>query len=174
MLGKVERLNGTHQYAEALSLLIAGIEEYGENGDVLEYVFEAVLTWRKSLFTLCYARHYITYLLAQNRHKKALDVCGACFEFAPQFVLTNPLDVIPLAKIAERQGRYTLAHSLVRDAEERYGDGLDVTNASLLEARILAQYLEQPTAAKEIIGRLLEVCDPARRSDVLAVATTIA
>lgn len=147
MLGKVERLNRTHQYAKALSLLIAGIEEYGENEDVLEYVFEAVLTWRKSYFTLCYARYYVTYLLAQNQHKTALDVCDACFEFAPEFVLANPLDVIPLAKMAERQGRYALAHSLVRDSEERYDNGLDVGTASVMEARLLALHLQQPSAA---------------------------
>jgi tetratricopeptide (TPR) repeat protein len=173
MLGKVERLNGRGQYAEALSLLIEGVGEIGENADVLSYVFETVLGWRKSYFTLCYARHYITYLLAQNQHKEALDVCEACFEFAPEFILANSLDVIPLAKIAERQGRYPLACSLVRDADERYGDALDVTNAGLIEARILAHHLAQPTAAKEIVTRLLKVGERERRPEVQEVAASI-
>ena len=137
MLGKVERLNGTSQYADALSLLLEGIRDYGENEDVLSYVFETILAWRKSYFTLCYARHYIAYLLARKGFKEALNICEACFEFAPEFVLANPLDVIPLAKMAEKQGRYALAHSLVRDAEGRYGDGLDVTTACLMEARLV-------------------------------------
>jgi membrane associated rhomboid family serine protease len=156
MLGKVERLNGTDQYADALSLLVEGIRDYGENEDVLSYVFETVLAWRKSYFTLCYARHYITYLLARKEYKEALKVCEACFAFAPEFVLANPLDVIPLAKMAEKQGRYALAHSLVRDAEERYGDGLDVMTAGLMEARLLAHHLDQPAAAKKIVQGLLD------------------
>jgi membrane associated rhomboid family serine protease len=173
MLGKVERLNGTNQYADALSLLVEGVRNYGESEDVLRYVFETVLTWRKSYFTLNYARHYISYLLARNAHKEVLNICEICFEFAPEFILANPLDVIPLAKIAEKQQRYTLAHSLVQDAQERYGDGLDVTTANLMEVRLLAQHLEQPNAAKEIVRRLLDSSEPGRRGDVLAVANTI-
>lgn len=173
MLGKVERLNGTGQYADALSMLVEGIREYGENKDVLSYVFETVLAWRKSYFTLCYARYYITYLLACSAHKEALNICETCFAFAPEFVLENPLDVIPLAKLAERQRRFALAYSLVRDPGERYKDGLDVTTAALMEARLLAHHLEQPRAAKEILRRLLEMGDQPRRSDVLEIAATI-
>ena len=44
-LSKVERLNGTGQYADALSRLLDGIRDYGENEDVLKYVFETVLSW---------------------------------------------------------------------------------------------------------------------------------
>jgi len=151
MLGKVERLNGTGQYADALSMLVEGIREYGENEDVLSYVFETVLAWRKSYFTLCYARHYITCLLARKDYKLVLNVCEACFEFAPEFVLANPLDVIPLAKMAEKQGRYALEHSLVQNAEGRYGNGLDVATAALMEVRLLARHLEHPSAANAVI-----------------------
>jgi len=151
MLGKVERLNGTGQYADALSMLVEGIREYGENEDVLSYVFETVLAWRKSYFTLCYARHYITCLLARKDYKEVLNVCEACFEFAPEFVLANPLDVIPLAKMAEKQGRYALEHSLVQNAEGRYGNGLDVATAALMEVRLLARHLEHPSAANAVI-----------------------
>ena len=170
ILGKVERLNGTSQYADALSLLLDGIRDYGESEHVLKYVFETVLTWRITYFTLCYARHYISYLLARNEQKKVLNICETCFEFAPEFILANPLDVIPLAQAAEKQQRYALACSLVRDAEERYGDGLDVTGAGLMEARLLAHHLEQPSAAKEIIQRLLDLGEPDRKGDLLAIA----
>jgi membrane associated rhomboid family serine protease len=174
MLGKVERLNRTHQYAEALSLLIEGIRDYGENEDVLSYVFETVLAWRKTYFTLCYARHYISFLLARNERKQVLGVCETCFQFAPEFVLANPLDVIPLAKLAEKQQRYALAHSLVQDAEERYGNGLDVTSAALMEARLLVCHLDKPTAAKKIIHELLDNGEHGRRNEVLAIASTFA
>ena len=151
MLGKAERLNGRGQYADALSILVEGIREYGENEDVLSYVFETVLAWRKSYIALCYARHYITYLLARKNHKKALKVCEACFEFALEFVLANAMDVIPLAKMTEKQGRHALAHSLVQEAETRYGDGLDVSTAGLMEVRLLAGHLEYPRAGGMIV-----------------------
>jgi tetratricopeptide (TPR) repeat protein len=167
VLRRAERLNDRSEYAEALSLLLEGIREYGENRDVLQYVFETVLTWRKSYFTCCFARHYVTYLLARSAHKEALNICETCFEFAPEFLLANPLDVIPLAKIAEKQQRYATAHSLVRNARERYGDGLDLTGAGLMEARLLAEHLEQRSAAKEIVQVLLDCGDPGRRDEVL-------
>ena len=61
----------------------------------------------------------------------------------------------------------------MRDAEERYKDGLDLTSAWLIEARLLARHLEDRPAAKEIIGRLLDLNQPDRRSEVLAIANTI-
>ena len=172
-LSKVERLNRTGQYADALSRLLDGIRDYGENEDVLKYVFESILSWRRTYFTLCYARHYISFLLARSEQKQALDVCETCFQFAPEFILADPLDVIPLAKAAEKQQRFALAYSLVRDAEERYKDGLDLTSAGLIEARLLAHHLENRPAAKEIIGRLLDLDQPDRRSEILAIANTV-
>lgn len=173
VLTRVHKLNATAQCSDALTMLLEGIREHGESEDTLRYVFDTIQTWRITLFTLRFARYYIDYLLARGKHKEALNVCDTCYQLAPEFVLEQPLDVIPLAKAAEKQQRYALAYALVHDCEERYGQTLDITGAQLMEARLLACHLDQPEAAHEVIKRLLDAGDPRREADIMALADKI-
>ena len=174
VLREVYKLNETHQHGDAILVLLDGIARHGESEDELRSVFETLLTWTPSRFTLCFARHYVNYLFDHDKAKEALNVCDKCFAFAPDFVLARPLDVMPLAKAAYKQERYALVHALLHDSDERYGNAVDTTDAQILEARMLAHHLDRPDAANEILQRLLKTDDGPRRPEIAAMAAAIA
>ena len=173
VLREVYKLNETHQHGDAILLLLDGIARHGESEDELGNTFETVLTWTPSRFTLCFARYYINYLLDHHKAKEALNVCDKCFGLASEFVLARPLDVMPLAKNADKQERHALVHALVHNCEHRYADTIDPTDAGLLEARMLAYHLDRPGEANDILQRLLKTDDGPRRSEISAIATSI-
>lgn len=173
-LREAHKLNETHRYDEALTVLLNGITRYGESEEVYKDVFDTVWKWKRALFTLNFARHCVSYLIDHGKHKDALDVCERCFTFAPEFILARPLDVMPLARMALEQQRYQLVHSLVFNAVDRYGDTINVIDARLLEAQMLAHYLERPEAAHAILETLEQGDDPHRRDEVLALNAAIA
>lgn len=173
LLQRVERLNNVGRQEEALTEILEGLRAHGQSEEILAEVFEAVLTWRFTLFTANFARHYVNYLLDHGREKVALNVCESCFRFAPEFLLARPLDVIPLARMAERQQRYELAYSLVYNAEDRYGDAVDLTTAQLMEARLLAVHLGRRKEAKAIVQSLLARSEPHRTREVSELAGSL-
>ncbi len=173
LLQRVERLNNVGRSEEALAELLEGLRTHGQSESVLAEVFEAALTWRRTLFTLDFARHYINHLIDHGRKKAALNVCETCFGSAPEFVLARPLEVLPLARMAERQQRYQLAYSLVHNAEDRYGNALDLTSAQLMEARLLAQHLGRRGEAQAITRALLAQRDPHRRAEISELARSL-
>jgi membrane associated rhomboid family serine protease len=174
VLCQAHKLNETHEYSEALNVLLAGIKRYGESEEVLKDVFATSLRWTRSLFTLRFARHYITYLLAHGKRKEALNVCETCFTFAPEFILARALDVMPLAHLAFQQQRYQLAYSLVHDSEDRYGDSLNTTDAKLLEARMLVSHLDRPDDAHSVLESLKRDVDSPRKCEIFALDSAIA
>ena len=174
ILREAHKLNETHEYCRALEVLLKGIKKYGESEEVLRDVFDATWTWSRTLFTLNFARHYVSYLIARNSQKEALNVCERCFTFAPEFILSRPLDVMPLARLALQQQRYRLVYDLVHNSADRYEDAVNITDAKLLEAQMLAYHLERPDDAHEILGSLKEDVCLDRRSEVLALDAAIA
>ena len=174
VLRQVHKLNETHEYSDALNVMLAGVKRYGESEEVLKDVFGASLRWTRSLFTLNLARHLITYFLARGKRKEALNVCETCFTFAPEFILAQPLDVMPLAHLAFQQQRHQLAYSLVHNSEDRYGDALNTTDAKLFEAKILVNYLDRPDDAHSVLESLKRDGDSHRKSEVLALDSAIA
>jgi hypothetical protein len=155
------KLNETYQCDAALEVLVHGIKAFGESEDVLKDVFNSVVGWRHTRFTLCYARYYITYLIDRGNEKAALNICAACFEIAPDFLLDRSKDVVPLAERAEKQERYSLAHSLVRNADDRYPDAPEKITFRVLEAKYLYNYLARQDDGRAILGEL--IADPSLR-----------
>jgi hypothetical protein len=174
VLRQAHKLNEVHEHDRALELLTTGIKEYGESEETLRMIFDEVWKWTRSIFTLNFARYYISYLLARGNKKEALNVCERCFTFAPEFLLAEPLDVMPLARLAQDQQRFGLVYSLVHNAEDRYGRAINVTDATLLEVEILAYHLERPQEANAILESLKHHVDLPRRREVLALQAAIA
>jgi membrane associated rhomboid family serine protease len=158
------RLNEAHQCDRALQELLRGIKRHGEAGDVLKDVYKTIMGWQHTQFTLNYARHYINYLLDHDGAKEALNVSEECFGIAPDFLLDRSKDVLSLAALAEKQQRYTLAYSLVRNAEDRYGDAPEKTAFMSCEAKYLFRYLDRKDQAQEIFDVLAN--DPANRYEI--------
>jgi membrane associated rhomboid family serine protease len=151
LLGRLYKLNTTGQDSTALVTLLEELPQFGEPDATLSKVFRSIRDWPVTRFTLCFARHYIGYLLAHGRRKEALNVCDFAYQHVPEFVLADPSQVLPMATAAEQQQRFPLASALVRDVERRYGPYLDVKSAKMMETRLVSAGLDQPCVATTFV-----------------------
>lgn len=72
------------------------------------------------------------------------------------FTLANPSEWLPVAGLAKTRSKIDLACHLVRDAEARFGNSLDVTPCRLIEADLLQDPLNKPEQAAWLMETLLE------------------
>lgn len=137
-------------------------------------VYARSTEWPLSLTTLNVARIYIDRLYRLRRFDQALDVCEACIGRAPEFLLGDPGQLLPMAEFAHDAGRDHLAVALVRDAAARYGQYIDPVSTRLFEARLMWERLERPDEARSIVRALLAEVTADRRGEVLRIARLMA
>jgi hypothetical protein len=94
-----------------------------------------------------HGREYLSVLLAQDNHKGAIELLRDCVQMDPEFRLTQPDQVAPLARrAADLHPR--VAVQLLADFAERFPTHADVAANALLEAKLRAEKLGDDAGAR--------------------------
>ena len=85
-------------------------------------------------------------LLEQRLYKRAMAITQQCQQVTEDFVLASPDSVLLLARALVDLQQYRTAYHLVRNAEQRYGQGIDAGRCQLLAIELLWQHLDAKPA----------------------------
>lgn len=152
---KLYKLVTVGNNSEAITLFLKDYDHYKESVEIYEELFDDMEKWRHCRALLCLGRLTISLLLEQKQNKRALDITRRCLEMQDVFVLASPTEAITLAKYAMELQQYPLAYYIIRHAEQRYGDYIDLNQALLLEAKLLLLHLNKREISKDILKRLI-------------------
>ena len=155
-MDELHRLVDCRQHSDAIVLLLDKYELYTPCLEIYEEIFREMHKWRQGRALLCLGRLNISQLLEQRQYARALAIAEACVALRDDFTLANPSELLLVTDLARTQLKFDLAYRLVRDAEVRYGNTVDVTQCRLLEADLLEHHLDKPEAAAELMEAVLE------------------
>jgi membrane associated rhomboid family serine protease len=149
------RLVNSDNNSQAINLFLKDYDHYEHSVEVYEELFHEMDKWRACRALFCLGRLTITLLLENRENKKALTIAKRCLDLQNDFVLANPLETIKLTLIAIDLQLYQLAYQLIRRADLRYGEHIDLVHAMLLEAKLLLLHLHNREEAKNTLKRLV-------------------
>jgi membrane associated rhomboid family serine protease len=151
----------TGQTGEALMMLLDNIN--ANQPEQLESSFEEIGQWDKGYIYQCLGRLLIHEYLRQGRTGNALRVVKPCLQANPEFRLADPDDLFGFVREIAQMHQPDLALSLLKNARARYGAYIDPVQAKLVEAEILALYLNQLEQARHILIKLQKFIQPEQR-----------
>lgn len=128
------------QIDQAVSLLGDEIRQHGAERPVHDYYRKLLLHRGDKNALLDHGREYIPMLIhSLNDRARALDVASECIESDPGFRLTNPNDVLPLARLAFSQHRHDLVLKLTSGFAKRHRQHPDLAENYFLAAQSMLE-----------------------------------
>ncbi len=128
------------QIDQAVNMLGEEIRQHGAERPVHDYYRKLLLNRGDKNALLDHGRKYIPMLLhSLNDSAKALDVARECLEADPRFRLTNPDDVLPLARLAFAQRRHDLVLKLTSGFAKRHQQHPDLAENYFLAAQSMLE-----------------------------------
>ena len=127
-MGEIYRQVNARHDSRAVALLQTKYDDQSYHSE-LESVFERVLEWEHSRFTLCLGRLIIQVLDQEGRYGRALQMIEVCQAISPGFVLPDLSRVLFYAQMGLDAGKPTLAARLTYDAAKRYRGMVDAQQA---------------------------------------------
>jgi membrane associated rhomboid family serine protease len=152
---KLYKLVNTGNDSEVIALFLKDYDLHRESVEIYEDLFNEMEKWRRCRALLCLGRLTISLLLEQKQKKRALDISRRCLEMQDVFVLASPAEAITLTQYAMELQQYPLAYYIIRHAEKRYGEYIDLNQALLLEAKLLLLHLDKREISKDILKKLI-------------------
>jgi len=148
----IYQLVNVRRDSEAIALLLEKYELYCGSIEIYEEIFWEMNKWKQGKALLCLGRLNISLLLEHRQYRRALAIANACVAVKDGFMLANPAELLVLTEHARSQQQYRLAYQLVHAAEARYGKAIDAAQCRLVEADLLECHLNEPEAARALIG----------------------
>lgn len=166
---KLYKLVTVGNSSEAIALFLKDYDLFRESVEIYEDLFNEMEKWRHGRALLCLGRLSINLLLEQKQRKRALDITRRCIEIQDIFVLALPNEAITLAKYAMDLQQYPLAYYIIRNADQRYGEYIDLDLAFLLEAKLLLIHMNKRDESKHVLKKLVGRNPINYRNDVAAL-----
>ncbi|MCP4487251.1 MAG: rhomboid family intramembrane serine protease [Gammaproteobacteria bacterium] len=141
LMGRVYQCVKTHRDAEAISILLVEYDLSTQVSD-LEDVFKRILEWGPSRTALCFGRMIIQLLDEEQRFGRGLVYIEKCQSISPQFALAEISKTLFYARFAIEAGKLEVAKNMLMDAEDRYGNLVDVVQCSQLLRNVLKHEID--------------------------------
>ncbi len=155
VLDRLHILMNSGQDSDAVVLFLQEYEDYAQQPEIYDELFEEFMKWRAGRATLCLGRLDITLLLKAGKTTRALEVVKSCQQLSREFVLATPRQNGILLKAALARREYELAYGLLHDAAARYGVSIDRNRYHLMEAQLLIQHLQRYDEARPLLTLML-------------------
>ena len=118
---------------------------------------------------MCLGRLVISLSLEQNNNKEALRLTKRCLDIQEDFVLSESAEALTLTQYAMELQQYPLALRIIRGADLRYGEYIDLIYSQLLEARLLLLHLDNRDEAKTVLKKLVAKKPITYRKEIAAL-----
>ena len=108
------------QDSKAITLILDDYHLKAPSIELYEELFFMIKDWRQGRAFYCVARLVIDLHLQHEHSGAAIRIAKLCYELDENFVLADPLHIVPLAKECMRCNEQRLAYLLVKNAKQRY------------------------------------------------------
>jgi len=155
VLDEVHLLGSADKPKRALMVLLGRLQEFDDDLDFHEYLFERFLLWQKKGVALGYGKHYITLLTRRKYFDKAFKVYRTCADIDAKFQLDNPSTILPLATQAYDEHRYPLVIQLTHKFDKLYPEHDDRVAVAFLRAKAFTEsgnLAEANVLIKQLLG----------------------
>jgi hypothetical protein len=93
--------------------------------------------------------------MRNNNLHRALEITKRCIAVTDDFLIADPIHVQLLAKHAKDTNQHDVAYNIIKNAAERYGDSINITQCVLMEIELLWMHLGDNSSAKKMLVKLL-------------------
>jgi len=163
------RLVNAGNSSEAIVLFLKDYEHYKNSKEIYEELFQEMEKWKKCRALMCLGRLVISLSLEQNNNKEALRLTKRCLDIQEDFVLSESSEALTLTQYAMELQQYPLALRIIRGADLRYGEYIDLIYSQLLEARLLLLHLDNRDEAKTVLKKLVAKKPITYRKEIAAL-----
>ena len=140
---------------EAVAFLADEIDNQGAEIPVHEFYRELLRKRGDHKDLVDHGKQLIPILVhAAEEPDQALDVAEECLKIDPKFQVSNPNDILPLARRASEQGRHRLVLRLTSGFARNQGEHRDLVENYFLAARSMIETGEPPEKAAVLVGKL--------------------
>ena len=98
-----------------------------------------------------HARRYVSVLMAQDAHAKALQMLQACLASAADYCPDQAEELRPLAEAASKYGRHELAVRVLVNGIKRFAKSKENPALALLAAKLLSEKLGSDAKAVQLL-----------------------
>jgi hypothetical protein len=135
-MDKIYRTVTSHRDSEAILLLIDRYDYFQTSTRQLEELFKHIEKWGPSRTLLCLGRLVIYRLTEEKRYGRSLFFIEKCQQISPQFILPELIQTVFYATLAYQNSKPELAYKLIKNAESRYGDLVNIVLCKELEGQL--------------------------------------
>ena len=154
-LSRIYQLVQANRDSDAVVLALDRFEEKQYSVEIYTEMFERMNDWGPSRTLLCTGRLCIDLFMRNNNFHRALEITKRCIAVTDDFLIADPIHVQLLAKHAKETNQQDVAYTIIKNAAERYGDSINITQCVLLEIELLWMHLGDNNAAKKLLTKLL-------------------
>jgi len=155
-MSNIYQLVEANKDSEALILALEGYEEKQYSVEIYVEMFDRMADWKPSRTLLCIGRLCINlYMHNNNNLFRALEISKRCYAVSDDFLIADPTHVQLLAKYAIETNQHDLAYTIIKNAAERYGDSVNLTQCVLLEIELLWTHVGDNDTAHKLLTTLL-------------------
>jgi membrane associated rhomboid family serine protease len=154
-LSRIYQLVQANRDSDAVVLALDGFEEKQYSVEIYTEMFERMNDWGPSRTLLCTGRLCIDLFMRNNNFHHALEITKRCIAVTDDFLIADPIHVQLLAKHAKETNQQDVAYTIIKNAAERYGDSINITQCVLLEIELLWMHMGDNNAAKKLLTKLL-------------------
>jgi membrane associated rhomboid family serine protease len=154
-LSRIYQLAQANRESDAVVLALDGFEEKQYSVEIYTEMFERINDWGPSRTLLCTGRLCIDLFMRNNNFHRALEISKRCIAVTDDFLIADPIHVQLLAKHAIETNQHDVAYTIIKNAAQRYGDSINMTQCVLLEIELLWMHQGDNNAAKKLLTKLL-------------------
>lgn len=154
-LSRIYQLVQANRDSDAVVLALDGFEGKQYSVEIYTEMFERMNDWGPSRTLLCIGRLCIDLFMRNNNFHHALEITKRCIAVTDDFLIADPIHVQLLAKHAIETNQHDVAYIIIKNAAERYGDSINITQCVLLEIKLLWMHLGDNKAAQKLLTKLL-------------------
>jgi membrane associated rhomboid family serine protease len=154
-LSSIYELTLADRDSDAVLLAVEGFEEKQYSVEIYTEMFERMNDWGASRTLLCTGRLCIDLFMRNNNLHRALEITKRCIAVTDDFLIADPIHVQLLAKHAKDTHQHDVAYNIIKNAAERYGDSINITQCVLMEIELLWMHLGDNSSAKKMLVKLL-------------------
>jgi tetratricopeptide (TPR) repeat protein len=151
LLDRVDALAGRGDARTAIDELRQQIEQRGGTQKTHDRYRELLAAANDEAELARHARRYVSVLMAQDAHAKALQMLQACFASAADYCPDQIEELRPLAEIASKYGRHELAVRLLVNGIKRFAKSKENPALALFAARLLSEKLGSDAKAVQLL-----------------------
>ena len=170
-LSRIYQLVQANRDSDAIMLALDGFEEKHYSVEIYTEMFERMYDWGPNRTLLCTGRLCIDLFMRNNNFHRALEITKCCITVSDDFLIADPAHVQLLAKHAIETNQHDVAYTIIKNAAERYGDSINITQCVLLEIKLLWMHLGDDKAAQKLLTQLLSTKHPKEHhNDIMQLA----